>query len=314
MGVQYGGCIGMRSGLLRVNANSHPGAIIVDGNVMRVHFRTIADAFTSPGWPEAWSGNPACTLNPMRVDYFVNSSFAQTAGVSGTPGAYVDMSGTHACKLDNLLELRFRLGTADISGHHAADGYFEVRVNGVVQISVTGIALGNDGAAGYSMIHIAPSGTLTPDDGIYNGMTDSYANQSDVYGAGDPSALWNEAYAAATDADTFTSGTGPWVRHSNGDTAPSPTINAGLKVFANLGYMSRPVAPSPILVSTVRPTPSIDVSPPCCASTSAQQSQTFTPNAGPIKPPVLPDWTPHCSGGGTVPTQADVVNSEDWSV
>lgn len=46
---------------------------------------------------------------------------------------------------------------------------------------------------------------------------------------------------------------------------------------------------------------------PCECPAGGAPGQT-----GDILPPVLPDWTPLCEGGGTVPEAAELVDDEDW--
>lgn len=52
----------------------------------------------------------------------------------------------------------------------------------------------------------------------------------------------------------------------------------------------------------------IDHSVPCCDSHAGGGSAV-----GPVLPPINPDWTPECVGGGTVHTAAEIVDDEDWS-
>ncbi|HUR35474.1 MAG TPA: hypothetical protein VM032_16840 [Vicinamibacterales bacterium] len=68
---------------------------------------------------------------------------------------------------------------------------------------------------------------------------------------------------------------------------------------------------------------SLDNSVPSCEPATArartlaekreQERQQRAGKAGPILPAVSPAWTPRCTGGGTVPTAADLTTSEDWS-
>ena len=62
-----------------------------------------------------------------------------------------------------------------------------------------------------------------------------------------------------------------------------------------------------IYTSAVNQIP-INTTTPCCGSGGSGTSAT-----GPILPAVSTDWTPRCTGGGTVPTASDLTTSEDWS-
>lgn len=53
----------------------------------------------------------------------------------------------------------------------------------------------------------------------------------------------------------------------------------------------------------------LDTSVECCDTTSGGGGT----NAGDVKRPADPAWTPSCAGGGSVATAADLTVSEDWS-
>lgn len=58
--------------------------------------------------------------------------------------------------------------------------------------------------------------------------------------------------------------------------------------------------PETVLVSSV---PTV-----CCEPTEVNKESS----AGPIEPVVDPTWYPSCTGGGTVPTAADLIDPESW--
>lgn len=59
--------------------------------------------------------------------------------------------------------------------------------------------------------------------------------------------------------------------------------------------------------ATTAPDVIIPTSVPCCGDGGGGAA------TGPILPPISTDWTPACTGGGTVPTASDLTDSEDWS-
>lgn len=67
--------------------------------------------------------------------------------------------------------------------------------------------------------------------------------------------------------------------------------------------------------TTLPDQPDLPNTPPCCHSDCCGGD---TPGGqppghpGPRLPPVAPDWTPDCTGGGSVPTAADVTDAESW--
>jgi hypothetical protein len=71
-------------------------------------------------------------------------------------------------------------------------------------------------------------------------------------------------------------------------------------ILANEAYVADPEP-------TVAREPQILTSTPCCGDSGGGVA------TGPILPAVDPDWTPGCTGGGAVPTQSDLTDSEDWS-
>jgi hypothetical protein len=58
--------------------------------------------------------------------------------------------------------------------------------------------------------------------------------------------------------------------------------------------------------SPILPEAQIDHSTPCCGS------QSGTTSTGPVEPQVTTAWYRRCTGGGDVPTAADVADDEDW--
>lgn len=80
----------------------------------------------------------------------------------------------------------------------------------------------------------------------------------------------------------------------------------GLDWF-NLAFTVMPVAIA--AGGTVRPEPLLLNSQPCCGGTTAVGTK-----AGPVLPPTSTAWTRRSATSGTVPTQADITNAEDWTM
>lgn len=65
---------------------------------------------------------------------------------------------------------------------------------------------------------------------------------------------------------------------------------------------------TPLLQPAPLPSPQIDNSVPCCDTAGGGGS-----SPGPIPPSISTNWYRRCTGGGVVPTAADVADSEDWA-
>lgn len=219
--------------------------------------RVISQDFDGTGSPAP----PACDLHTVRVEYstgaaspLVNSAegdgFVTNHLVFGTPSQILN------CNLNQTLDFKFALGTYNSgTGHHAADGSFELKVNGVVQLSMSGLALGLNNFPAWNNLRIHPSGIV--DQGDNNGgISYLYYNDVDTYGASGASVI-NEVYSGLSDAVLFydQNSSNPWVRYtfsgdaSVGGSLGSPTgpvghnvpFKVGDKLVADGSYMERVV-------------------------------------------------------------------------
>jgi hypothetical protein len=66
------------------------------------------------------------------------------------------------------------------------------------------------------------------------------------------------------------------------------------------------------LCETTTPPPTFVNSEPCCSTGPSGTGASGIGVTGPILPPASPAWLPSCVGGGTIPTAADIVESENW--
>jgi hypothetical protein len=305
------GAVGMVSSFGRAGSNNEPGQIGVLAGGSRILL--IHTNFES-------SGGGGCANHTIWVEYIAGTGGVITSP-SGTGYPTQGLSGSGPffivnCVESQTLEIRFRLGsTTTPTGPHAADGYLEVRVNGSVQIFVTDIALGIDGYDGWDGIQIGPSGIIDQLSGN-GGCSSVYANTTDTYGAGDASSILNESYATAADADLWSNLGGPWSRFDifSGASTTDPALSGG-KIVSNINYMTRG------LLGVTPPSPSSippDDSNPCCEEMPPPGTPGTPGEPGNTPPPVisetLPEWIRNCICGGAVPTAADLVDVEDWSL
>lgn len=209
---QYGGAAGIFGGLSKSATIGNPGVIAIRSGSTYLIWLWVSNshnygADTPPG---------ICLWEQAVAKYRLNDgSFPLSPyAVGGNGIAGVQISPPQICRTNQSLELRFRLGTYDsATGDHAADGYFEVRVNGVVSLLVDHIALGLQGVPGWDNITFAPNGVVVAST---NGGVDSvYVNDVDTYGASG-SSLVNDVFTAMSDSDIFEdlNPASPWRRRT----------------------------------------------------------------------------------------------------
>lgn len=206
------------------------------------------------------------------------------------------------CDNNQKIEVVFKLGSQDTLTYiPAADGYYEIKVNNVVKKRVDNIALGISGQAGWTGVSIGPNGRIDGG-GSNGGMSYLYVNQVDTYGASSP--VYERNFATATDAELWADLGGYWTRN-NADGVNTPSLNGG-RVVANVSMMTR--NPLPVVVVT-------DNSDVCCDPKSATIVKAGGGQGKGARMNVSPSigMQVECAGGGTVPTQADIVYPENWS-
>lgn len=323
--VQYGGCVGITGGFNHTAANGDLGRfkLTVSGTTII----SVLNVPTTAGNGGPWGSTPvggyqsplfsACTMRKGYVQYRPNTlgglvSSGQTnffaEGYLTGPHAATPHFHPHACKLDQLLEVRFRLGTWDtVALTRAADGYIEVRVDGNVLISISGIALGHPTLAGYDRLYIG-DGSVPDTEGLA-GMTSMYFKDVDSYGSS--GALLNESYAGQSDATVFKP-TGTWDKFIPpgviDNTSSLPFVLTG-QVFGNTCQMTQALSPTILNSAITAPTPIMVNSAQCCDTKNGSSAGNVS--TGPM-PQAGPYWTPACTGGGAVPTAPDLVLSEAW--
>lgn len=228
--VKYGGAIGLFGGFNVIESfsaltpNGVPIRVVTGGTFSGEQYTggsEIIRLYAVP--PNSPYDDTICNLNPIYVDYKINSGSVITsspcAGMASSRNT-ISPVGKEGCNINQSLEIRFRLGTYNTAtGDHAADGYFEVRINGLIQLSVTGITLGVHNQQSYNCITSWPAGYKI---GSLNyGLSGYYYNDTDTYGANSSSIL-NQDFGVLTDADIWynINVLNPWRRPGNSQTPP----------------------------------------------------------------------------------------------
>lgn len=122
-----------------------------------------------------------------------------------------------------------------------------------------------------------------------------------AYGLTPSTTFWAAAYSSAT---TFSTTTVYEVRISDGTILHQFDPEDGSFEFdSSFAVIRTPMTSTPQVVP-------VDTSVPCCDTGGVSGGGSA---AGPVLPAVSTDWTPRCTGGGTVPTASDLTTSEDWS-
>jgi hypothetical protein len=322
--LQYGGCIGIRSSFGRGGANNSSYGVVrvySAGGAKFLWIRIGTNSFPS-SYPCSQAIHTIYAIyRSAGVEYNTAGDLVGDAGASALPTQVVEGGPPVRivnCDNDQIIEVRFKLGSESSPGYvKAADGYFEVRVNGSVKLRVDNIALGTNGTAGWNRVDIGPQGVIDGD-GSNGGVHYIYINGSDVYGASSP--LYEKSFSLETPAATWASLGGFWSRdNGDGGAFESPFLQDG-RIIANVAMMSRVgFTPTPAVSEGEAPPPPPvssfpgDASTPCCAETPGPGDGAVgtTPEPDPFEP--LPEWIRGCVGGGTVPSVADPTDPEMWT-
>src|SRR5262245_7295652 len=123
------GAVGMGSSLGRGDVTGSQGQIqILQGGTAIIKVR-LDESETPPG---------TCSPHLLETDYRTPSGAVTGPGGGGTATSYTEAVppfNEGYCILNQTVEVRFRLGTWDsIALTRAADGFYEVRINGGVQV------------------------------------------------------------------------------------------------------------------------------------------------------------------------------------